>query len=56
MEEGFGAERTRRQQDYDIESLKKRDDYNYMEKTMTAKKKKKASGTSNRPDNKLTRR
>ena len=37
MQEGFAAERTRRQQDFDIESQKRRDDYNNMERTMTAK-------------------
>ena len=37
MQEGFAAERTRRQQDFDIESQKRRDDYNEMERTMTAK-------------------
>ena len=37
MQEGFAAERSRRQQDFDIESQKRRDDYNNMEKTMSAK-------------------
>ena len=37
MQEGFAAERSRRQQDFDIESQKRRDDYHNMEKTMTAK-------------------
>ena len=37
MQEGFAAERTRRQQDFEIESQKRRDDYNNMERTMTAK-------------------
>ena len=37
MQEGFAAERSRRPQDFDIESHKRRDDYHNMEKTMTAK-------------------
>ena len=37
MQEGFAAERTRRQQDFDIESQKRRDDYNNMERTVTTK-------------------
>ena len=37
MQEGVAAERSRRQQDFHIESQKRRDDYNNMEKMMTAK-------------------
>ena len=37
MQEGFEAERTRRQQDFEIESQKTRDDSNNMESTMAAK-------------------
>ena len=37
MQEGFAAGRTRRQQDFDAEIQKRRDDYNKMEQTMTAK-------------------
>ena len=37
MQEGFEAERTRRQQDFEIESQKTRDDSNNMERTMAAK-------------------
>ena len=37
MQEGLAAERSSRQQDFDIERQKRRDDYNNMEKTMTAK-------------------
>ena len=50
MQEGFAAEKTRRQQDFDTESQKRQDDYNDMERTMTAKM---ASGTNNRPVNRL---
>ena len=37
MQEGFAAERTRRQEDIETESQKRRDDYNGMEQKMTAK-------------------
>ena len=37
MQEGYAVERTRRQQDFDTQSQKRRDDYNKMEQTMTAK-------------------
>ena len=37
MQEGFAAERTRRQEVFETESLKRKDDCNKMEQTMTAK-------------------
>ena len=37
MQEGFAAERTRRQEDFETESQKRRDDNNKMEQKMTAK-------------------
>ena len=39
MQEGFAAERTRRQQDFDTENQKRQDDDNKIDKTMTAKMK-----------------
>ena len=37
MQDGFAAERIRRQEDFATESLREQDDFNKMEMTMTAK-------------------
>ena len=38
IQEGFAADRAKRQQDLEVECRERRDDYNNMERTMTAKK------------------